>query len=115
MNILVTGGAGFIGSTFIKHILNKYKDYKVINLDNLTYCADLRNLKSVSDNPNYEFIKGDIRDKEIVSNLMKQINVCINFAAESHVDRSINDPESFIETNVLGTHNLLQHAKDYSI
>lgn len=115
MKLLVTGGAGFIGSTFIKQILHKYKDYKVINLDNLTYCGDLRNLESVSKNPNYEFIKGDIRDKEIVDNLMQRIDVCINFAAESHVDRSIEDPESFIETNVLGTYNLLQKAKDHSI
>lgn len=115
MNLLVTGGAGFIGSTFIKYMLNKYKDYKIINLDNLTYCADLRNLKPVNGHLNYEFVKGDIRDKEIVSNLMKRVDVCINFAAESHVDRSIEAPESFIETNVLGTYNLLQHAKDYSI
>ena len=115
MNILVTGGAGFIGSCFIRHILNKYEDYKVINIDALTYAGNIENLNDVKDNPNYKFVHGNICDKELVSELMKEVDCVVNFAAESHVDRSITGPEIFIETNVKGTLNLLQAAKDARI
>ena len=115
MNILVTGGAGFIGSCFIRHILNKYKDYKVINIDALTYAGNIENLNDVKDNQNYKFIHGNICDKELVRELVNQVDCVVNFAAESHVDRSITGPEIFIETNVKGTLNLLQAAKDARI
>jgi len=114
MKILVTGGAGFIGSNFIHYILEKYPDYEIINLDLLTYCGNLENLKNIENNPNYQFIKGNIRDEklanEIVSNNVEYI---INFAAESHVDRSIEDPKIFLESNIIGTQNLLEIAKKY--
>lgn len=115
MNILVTGGAGFIGSCFVRHILNKYKDYKVINLDALTYCGNLENLDDVKDNPNYTFVHGNICDKKLVRELIPQVDCVVNFAAESHVDNSIKTPEIFIETNVQGTLNLLQSCKELGI
>ena len=115
MNILVTGGAGFIGSCFIRYILKKYQDYKVINIDALTYAGNIENLDDIKDNSNYKFVHGNICDKELVYDLMKQVDCVINFAAESHVDRSITGPEIFIETNVKGTLNLLQAAKDSKI
>jgi len=111
--LLVTGGAGFIGSNFIRHILNKYRDYKIVNLDKLTYCGNLENLKDVSRNKNYKFVKGDIADSKVVNKLVKDCDVIINFAAESHVDRSIIDPDSFVRTNVFGTHTLLEAARKY--
>ena len=113
--LLVTGGAGFIGSAFIKHELKKRTDYKIINLDNLTYCGNLENLKDVQNNPNYEFVKGNIVDKKLVSKLIKKADFVINFAAETHVDNSIKNPEIFIETNVQGTLNLLQCCKEIGI
>ncbi len=115
MNILITGGAGFIGSCFVRHILNKYKDYKVINLDALTYCGNLENLDDIKDNPNYTFIHGNICDKKLVKELIPQVDCIVNFAAESHVDNSIKTPEIFIETNVQGTLNLLQSCKELGI
>ena len=115
MNILVTGGAGFIGSCFIRHILKKYQNYKVINIDALTYAGNIENLNDVKDNQNYKFIHGNICDKELVRELVNQVDCVVNFAAESHVDRSITGPEIFIETNVKGTLNLLQAAKDARI
>lgn len=115
MKILVTGGAGFIGSCFVRYILNKYNDYKVINLDALTYAGNIENLNDIKDNPNYTFIHGNICDKELVSNIASQVDCIVNFAAESHVDRSITGPEIFIETNVKGTLNLLQAAKENKI
>ena len=115
MNILVTGGAGFIGSCFIRHILKKYQNYKVINIDALTYAGNIENLNDVKDNPNYKFVHGNICDKELVQELIKEVDCVVNFAAESHVDRSITGPEIFIETNVKGTLNLLQAAKDAKI
>lgn len=115
MNILVTGGAGFIGSCFIRHILNKYSDYKIINLDALTYAGNIQNLDDVKDNPNYKFVLGNICDKKLVRELTSQADCIVNFAAESHVDRSITTPEIFIETNVEGTLNLLQSAKENDI
>lgn len=113
--ILVTGGAGFIGNCFVRHILNKYPDYKVINLDALTYAGNIENLDDVKDNPNYTFVHGDICDKNLVSDLMPEVDTIVNFAAESHVDRSITGPEIFIDTNVKGTLNLLQNAKKAGI
>lgn len=115
MNILVTGGAGFIGSCFVRHILNKYPDYKVINLDALTYCGNLDNLRDVENNPNYKFIKGNICDKKLVREIISEVDAVVNFAAESHVDNSIKHPEIFIETNVQGTLNLLQGSKELGV
>ena len=115
MKLLVTGGAGFIGSCFVRHILNKYPDYKVVNLDLLTYCGNLANLDDVKDNPNYTFVHGDICDKKLVSDIIPEVDCVVNFAAESHVDNSIKNPEIFIETNVKGTLNLLQAAKEQGI
>lgn len=115
MRLLVTGGAGFIGNCFVRHILNKYPDYKVINLDALTYAGNLENLKDVENNPNYKFVHGNICDKKLVRELMAEVDACVNFAAESHVDRSITGPEIFVETNIQGTLNLLQNAKEFKI
>ena len=111
---LVTGGAGFIGSNFILYMLNKYKNIKIINLDKLTYAGNLENLKLIEDDKRYTFIQGDICDKELVSSIFKgyDINYVVNFAAESHVDRSIKEPEIFAKTNVLGTVNMLNCAKN---
>ena len=113
--LLVTGGAGFIGNCFVRHILNKYSDYKVINLDALTYCGNLENLKDVQDDPNYEFVKGNICDRDLVRELVKEADCVVNFAAESHVDNSIKHPEIFVETNVQGTLNLLQASKELGV
>jgi dTDP-glucose 4,6-dehydratase len=114
-NILITGTAGFIGSNFVPYFLEKYKEYKVINLDLLTYAGDLENLKECEDNPNYTFIKGDIRDRELVQKIFTEhdIHGVIHFAAESHVDNSIKNPGVFIETNVNGTYVLVDVAKNY--
>lgn len=111
---LVTGGAGFIGSNFVIYMLNKYSDIKIINVDKLTYAGNLENLKSVESNPNYVFVQADICDKEAIQSLFDQydIDYVVNFAAESHVDRSITNPEIFVQTNVLGTVNLLNIAKN---
>lgn len=113
--ILVTGGAGFIGSNFIRYMLNKYQDYKIVNLDLLTYAGNIKSLDDVKDNPNYLFVKGDIADNKLVDKIVSdnKIDVIINFAAESHVDRSITNPDIFVKTNVLGTQNLLEVAKKY--
>ena len=115
MNILVTGGAGFIGSCFVRHMLNKYSDYKIINLDALTYAGNIENLDDVKDSPNYTFVHGNICDKKLVQELISQVDCVVNFAAESHVDRSITGPEIFIETNIKGTLNLLQTAKEIGV
>ena len=115
MKLLVTGGAGFIGSCFVRHILNKYQDYQVINIDALTYCGNLENLKDVENNPNYKFVHGNICDRKLVRELVAEVDCIVNFAAESHVDNSIKHPEVFIETNVQGTLNLLQSAKEIGI
>lgn len=113
--ILVTGGAGFIGSNFVKLMLEKYPDYKIINIDALTYAGNLENLKGIDGNPNYEFIKVDIRDREKIDEIFKNndITSVVNFAAESHVDRSIEEPEVFLTTNIIGTQVLLDTAKKY--
>lgn len=112
MRILVTGGAGFIGSCFVRHILKKHK---VINLDALTYCGNLENLKDVETNPDYEFVHGNICDKNLVRELVREVDCVVNFAAESHVDNSIKNPEIFVETNVQGTLNLLQASRELGI
>ena len=115
MKILVTGGAGFIGSCFIRNELKKHPDYKIINLDALTYCGNIENLKDIENNPNYKFIHGNICDKSLVREIIKEVDCVINFAAESHVDNSIKTPEIFVETNVGGTLNLLQACKELGI
>lgn len=113
--ILVTGGAGFIGSNFVKLMLKKHPEYKIINIDTLTYAGNLENLKDIDGNPNYEFIKVDIRDREKIEEIFKsnEITSLVNFAAESHVDRSIEEPEVFLTTNIIGTQVLLDTAKKY--
>ena len=113
--IIITGGAGFIGSHVVRLFVNKYPQYKIINLDKLTYAGNLDNLKDIEDKPNYKFVKMDICDFEGVLKLMQQEHVdgIIHLAAESHVDRSIKDPFTFAQTNVMGTLSLLQAAKTY--
>ncbi|MBN2306767.1 dTDP-glucose 4,6-dehydratase [Candidatus Peregrinibacteria bacterium] len=113
MKLLVTGGAGFIGSHFIRHILAKYPDYQVINLDKLTYAGNLENCKDYAKNPNYRFKKGDIVDKKLVDQLAAEVDVIVNIAAETHVDNSIEGPTVFLETNVMGTQNLLETARNH--
>jgi len=112
--MLITGGAGFIGSNFVKYVLKMSKT-KVINLDKLTYSGNLDNLKDVAKNPGYRFVKGDICDKKLVFKLVKECDAIINFAAESHVDRSIKDAKEFVRTNIIGTQVLLDAAKKYKI
>lgn len=111
MRLLVTGGAGFIGSHYVKHALSGHPDDSVVVLDKLTYAGNLRNLEHVQDNPRYAFVKGDICDPEIVGTVMTGVDAVINFAAETHVDRSLIEPASFIETDVKGTYTLLEAAK----
>lgn len=115
--MLITGGAGFIGSNFIHYILSKYNDYQVINLDKLTYAANLENLKDIEDNKNYRFIHGDIADQEFIFKLFEneKFDIVINFAAESHVDNSILNPQIFTITNILGTQVLLDACRKYNI
>ncbi len=116
MKVLVTGGAGFIGSNFIHYILEQHTDWEVINLDKLTYAGNLDNLKDIQDYPGYRFTKGDIGDRQFVDGLLSSdINVIVNFAAESHVDRSIEDASPFIETNVKGTQVLLEGTRKYQV
>lgn len=112
MKLLITGGAGFIGSNFIHYIFKKHPDYEIVNLDLLTYAGNLENLKNLENNPNYKFVKGDIADKNLVDDLVKDADIIVHFAAESHVDRSILDSSAFIHTNIIGTHNLLEAAKN---
>lgn len=114
MNILVTGGAGFIGSNFIKHMLSKY-DYNIINLDLLTYAGNLKNLEGIAGDTRYHFVKGDICDRRLLDGVFLEydIDAVVNFAAESHVDRSIEEPEIFSKSNILGTHALLDISKKY--
>ncbi|MFK4467193.1 dTDP-glucose 4,6-dehydratase [Bacillus sp. RC252] len=116
MNILVTGGAGFIGSNFIHYMLKNYETYKIINYDALTYSGNLNNVKSIQENPNYSFIKGKIQNGELLEHVVKErdVQVIVNFAAESHVDRSIENPIPFYDTNVIGTVTLLELVKKYS-
>lgn len=115
MNILITGGAGFIGSHVVRRLVTKYPFYRIINLDALTYAGNLENIKDIESAPNYTFIKGDIGDDELVSDIFSKYDIShvVHLAAESHVDRSIKDPLIFLKTNIIGTANLLQNAKKY--
>jgi dTDP-glucose 4,6-dehydratase len=115
MRILVTGGAGFIGSNFIRYVLGTSQSYSVINFDKLTYAGNLANLDSIAENPNYRFVKGDICDAQAVETAMRGCDAVVHFAAESHVDRSIYEPAPVIETNVTGTFILLQVARKFCI
>ena len=116
MKLLVTGGAGFIGTNFIRHILQEHPDWETTNLDKLTYAGNLENLKDMQDRAGYHFVKGDIADRKLIDKLLGQgFEVIVNFAAESHVDRSILDASPFIETNVKGTQVLLEGAKKHGI
>ena len=111
---LITGCAGFIGSNFVHYMLKKYPEILLVNLDKLTYAGNLENLKDVEGDPRHVFVQGDICDKELVESLFAKydFDYVINFAAESHVDRSIKNPEIFVQSNVMGTVNLLQRAKE---
>ncbi|UVI31629.1 dTDP-glucose 4,6-dehydratase [Paenibacillus spongiae] len=117
MQVLVTGGAGFIGSNFIRFMLGKHPNYTIVNMDALTYAGNLENLKEVQHSPQYHFVKGDIGDRELVERTIRthRIDAIVNFAAESHVDRSIADPGVFVRTNVLGTQVLLEAARTLQI
>ena len=114
MKILVTGGAGFIGSNYIRMMLNRYPDIEIINLDKLTYAGNSDNLRDISSSA-YTFIKADICDSDAVSKVMEDVDAVVHFAAESHVDRSIKDSSVFVTTNVLGTNTLLSCALEYDI
>jgi dTDP-glucose 4,6-dehydratase len=113
-NVLVTGGAGFIGSNFIRHLLNE-TDCKVINLDKLTYAGNLRNIKDLRGNKRHRFVRGDIGNRKLVDSLVEKVDAVVNFAAESHVDRSIQTPRVFVETNVLGTQVLLEACRRFPV
>lgn len=113
MQILVCGGAGFIGSAFIRQSLSNTTDSKIINLDNLTIGSNLENLKEFQNNKNYKFVRDDIRNESQITNLVKESDIVINFAAETHVDRSIANPKPFIETNILGTYTILEAIRKF--
>ncbi|MBI5144638.1 MAG: dTDP-glucose 4,6-dehydratase [Candidatus Omnitrophica bacterium] len=115
LKILITGGAGFIGSNFIRHLLEEYSQYRIINLDKLTYAGNLDNLKDLEKNPNYEFIKGDICDSGLLEKVMAPCDIVINFAAQTHVDRSILSSKDFLKTNVYGVNQLLETALKYKL
>ena len=116
MRLLVTGGAGFIGSNFIRYILHRHRDWQVTNLDKLTYAGNPENLKDVQDDSKYHFVRGDIVDRQLVSDLLQdKVDAVVNFAAESHVDRSILDASPFIETNIKGTEVLLEGIRQYDV
>ncbi|HLL60982.1 MAG TPA: GDP-mannose 4,6-dehydratase, partial [Candidatus Nitrosocosmicus sp.] len=110
MKLLITGGAGFIGSNFVRYWIKNHPEDSVTNLDQLTYAGNLETLKDIENSSNYTFVKGDICDATLVSNLMKDTDIVVHFAAETHVDRSILDPSIFVKTNVLGTQTLLDAA-----
>src|SRR3989338_5524788 len=115
MKIVVTGGLGFIGSNFIRHMIKKYPNYRIVNLDKITYAGNPENLRDVEKNKNYKFVKGDICDKKIVERVIKDCDIVVNFAAETHVDRSIVDAGVFVKTDILGTYTLLEAAKKFKI
>jgi dTDP-glucose 4,6-dehydratase len=115
MKLFITGGAGFIGSNFIRHILKKYPDYTIVNFDKLTYAGNLENLSDIADHPNYTFVRGDICDRAATHAALTGADVVVNFAAESHVDRSIEGAAEFITTNVMGTQILLDAARAHKI
>jgi dTDP-glucose 4,6-dehydratase len=116
-NLLITGGAGFIGSNFVHHILDRYPDYKIVVYDKLTYAGNLDNLQDVVDEPRYRFVRGDICDMELVQQVIREheVDSIVNFAAETHVDRSILEPGSFIQTDVYGTHVLLEAVRNFGL
>ncbi len=117
MKLLVTGGAGFIGSNFVRYMVNKYPEYTIVNLDLLTYAGNLENLKDIENKPNYKFVRGDIADRDFIQGLFQEekFDYVLNFAAESHVDRSITDPGIFVQTNIQGTLALLDAAKTFGV
>jgi dTDP-glucose 4,6-dehydratase len=115
MRIVVTGGAGFIGSNFVRYLLRKHDDLEVVNLDKLTYAGNLENLRDVEDDARYSFIKGDICDAVAVRSALEGADAVVNFAAETHVDRSISGPQDFISTDVLGTHTLLEAVRELGV
>lgn len=115
MKILVTGGAGFIGSNFIQYMLRKYPQYHIVNYDKLTYAGNLENLKEIEYHPNYSFVRGDILNSELLDHVMKGVDWVVHFAAESHVDRSIHDAAAFVETNIIGTQVLLDAARKHQV
>ena len=117
MKICVTGGAGFIGGNFVQYMVKKYPDYEILNLDLLTYAGNLETLKPVENEPNYRFVRGDIADRGFIMDLFakEKFDVVVNFAAESHVDRSISEPGIFVQTNVMGTQVLLDACKEYGV
>ncbi len=114
LNVLVSGGLGFIGSNFIRYLLDSYRDIKIVNIDNFSYGSNLANLIDVENNHRYKFVKGDIREASLLTNLIKEIDVIVNIAAETHVDRSISNPKSFLENNTVGTFNLLETIRLYN-
>ncbi|MGX5437185.1 dTDP-glucose 4,6-dehydratase [Bacillus thuringiensis] len=117
MKVLLTGGAGFIGSNFVRYMVKKYPEYNIVNLDSLTYAGNLENLKDIEELSNYKFVKGDIADRQFINRLFKEekFDYVLNFAAESHVDRSITNPDIFIQTNIQGTQVLLDAAKNAEV
>ena len=117
MKVLITGGAGFIGGNFVHHMVNKYPEYDIVNLDLLTYAGNLETCKPVENKPNYKFVRGDIADRKFIMDLFakEKFDIVVNFAAESHVDRSISDPGIFVQTNVLGTQVLLDASREYGV
>lgn len=117
MKVLVTGGAGFIGSNFVRYMVKKYPEYNIVNLDSLTYAGNLENLKDIEELSNYKFVKGDIADRQFINQLFKEekFDYVLNFAAESHVDRSITNPDIFIQTNIQGAQVLLDAAKNAEV
>jgi len=117
MKILITGGCGFIGSNFIRYILREHPDWHIVNLDKLTYAGNLKNLEDVARDPRYKFVRGDIADRELVDRVFSEArpDAVVNFAAESHVDRSILDPSPFVETNIKGVQVLLEAARQYKV
>ena len=117
MKILVTGGAGFIGANFVFYMLDKHPEYDIVCLDSLTYCGNIKTLEPVMDNPHFRFVKGDVTDRKLVFKLFEEekFDVVVNFAAESHVDRSIEDPGVFLRTNILGTQTLMDASNEYGV
>jgi len=117
MKILVTGGAGFIGGNFVHYIMNKYDNYEIVCVDALTYAGNMETLKSLMNNPNFKFIKADIADRELIFRIFEEErpNIVVNFAAESHVDRSIENPSIFLQTNIIGTGVLLDASRKYNV
>ncbi|MBQ2284886.1 MAG: dTDP-glucose 4,6-dehydratase [Clostridia bacterium] len=117
MKILVTGGAGFIGANFVYYMLSKHEDYKIVCVDALTYAGNLETLEKAFENPNFKFVKGDITDRELIFDLFEneKFDIVVNFAAESHVDRSIEDPGVFLKTNILGTQTLMDASRKFGV